>query len=863
MLKSTWRWLRELATELLGNPTSVPHPTEIPPLTNEGYESLLRELLTGLANGWGRERALNVLGVRRYDPWFVSWLQRHGRQLLRQSPLPSDRATAEQMIALGRLEVGELSATARGYGERLLAACEAAANTTPQPVRVVESDDPLALFEQANEQYQAGKLDGALALWEQTLALQPDFGAAYNGCGAALYYLGRCDEAIAQFERAIELQAEVHLAHFNRGHAYLALGELDAALDDFSLAMERQPNFHPAYHGRGLVWHRLGRYREAIADFSQAADLEPTYHFAYNGRGIVQAELGNHSEALADFSLALRYQPNVADLYLNRGNTLRALGRYQEALTDFNQCLLVEPSFYHAYYSRGNTQADLGEYELAIADYKEALAQQPNYPAAYNGRGTALRYLGRYNDAIADYNAAIYTKDDFWQAWANRGWAIFQSPPPLGADAAIQNWEEGLGKLDPDAPDYAEACGTMHYYKGQAAEQVASDRDNPRQYYEQAIRSYQSALDALQDSPGLEERYLEVMQHLIAAYTQIGSDLNTKNLLNIATLLLKQILLKAGDPARQLAIAQKFIGLQQLRVDQLAKSVDARQRRQAVEVAEEGKNLCLRWWRDRRYSEATAPTLDYAQIQKLLTANTSVIYWHISPAAITTFVLQADQPPQSLSSTRHFPDPRLRRWQAWLEQWQSEPPQAPDGDLAPRLQALAEILDSREILSRIPATVEQLILIPHRELHWLPLHALFSPPLSEREFRIAYLPSARFGLDLDISLPAPAYTQPQQPLLSVAHPDGYTPHNAVTLAAIARLFPHRQINSEDASQEKLLQALKTPANIFHFSGECQQHASEPERSAWQLANGEQLTLTDFLAQDIPNVSLLCLPNCHW
>ncbi len=863
MLKSTWHWLRALTTELLSSQPSVPHPTEIPPLTNEGYESLLGELLTGLANGWSNERTLNALGVRRHDPWFVSWLQRYGRQLLRQPLLPGGRTTAEQLVKLGQLPAGELSELAQSYGERLLAAWEETATPPSSAVRAVESEDPLALFTQASELYQAGKLDGALTLWEQALTLRPDWAEAHNGCGAALYYSGRLEEAIAQFDQALAQEPQSAIAYFNRGHAWLALEEFSEALEDFSRAMEYRPNFHLAYHGRGLALHRLGRYSEAIADFSQALDIDPTCPFAYNGRGIVQAELGDQEAALDDFSQALRHQPNAADIRHNRGNALLALGRHAEALADFNQCLLIEPNFYRAYYSRANTHAELGDCEAAIADYKEALAQQPNYPAAYNGRGTALRRLSRYNDAIADYNAAIYTKDDFWQAWANRGWAIFQSPPPLGYEAALQNWEEGLGKLDPEAPDYAEACGTLHYYKGLAQEQRAGEQENPRRAYEQAIRSYQSALDALQDRPGLEELYLEVMQRLIVVYTLIGSDLQTPHLLNIATLLLRQLLLKISDPSRQLALARKFIGLQQLNVDRLAKAADAHQRCQAVEAAEAGKALCWRWWRDRRYSDTPESSLSYAQIQKLLTPSTAAIYWHLSPAALVAFVLQADQPPQVLSSVRHFPEQRLHRWQTWLADWQAHPPQGPgEPDLSRRLQDLGDILDSRDILARLPATIEHLLLIPHRELHGLPLQALFSPPLSEREFTIAYLPSARFGLDLDISLPAPAYTQPALPLLTVAHPDGYTPNNAVALAAIARLFQHRHVNSEDANRERLLQELKTPANIFYFSGDCQQHPRQPEQSAWVLAGGDRLTLPEFMELDIPNVSLICLPNCQ-
>ena len=47
-----------------------------------------------------------------------------------------------------------------------------------------------------------------------------------------------------------------------------------------------------------------------------------------------------------------------------------------------------------------------------------------------------------------------------------------------------------------------------------------------------------------------------------------------------------------------------------------------------------------------------------------------------------------------------------------------------------RFQQLAEILHIEDILSHIPKTCDRLILVPHRFLHLLPLHAL---PLSKEQ----------------------------------------------------------------------------------------------------------------------------------
>ncbi|WP_017306856.1 CHAT domain-containing protein [Spirulina subsalsa] len=880
MFETTLRWLQDFFNDLFGSETRIPDPTEIPPLTNEGYKSLFFQLIEGIAKGWQQEQVVEKLGERRYDPWFVAWLQRYGRSALRQPANQLSRELAQHFVRLGETDCGDLGDLAKQIGTRMLELLDRVAlshSLQKNILPTITSDNPVELFNQAASRYVSGELSGAVALWEAALELQPDFADAHNGCGAALFYLGRYRDALAHFNRSLEEQGDFYFAYYNRGHVYLELGEVEEAIADFTQAIEIQPDSHLAYNGRGIALERLQRYQEAIADFNQAITLQPSFPFAYNGRGIAHANLGDYTEALADFREALALDPNSQDAYHNRGNVLRALGRYQEALEDFNQAILIQPNFYQAYYNRANTHYELSQYSEAIADYKEALALKPDYAIAYNGRALTLRKIGRYTDAIADFDQAIEREPELWQAWGNRGWTMYHAPSPLGYEAALRNWDEGLSHLAPDAADSREARGTLLHYKGMAhhqeADRVASRHENRPEdftpYLEKAIEQYQKALDAFQDQPHLETAYLAVMQDLVITHNQLGNYLNAKNYINIALIMLNQLLLSTQHPPHKIQISRQFIGLHQLKVDHLAVANDPKQHTQALELAEERKNLCIRWYTHPNEAETSLISPKYPQMQQALDEKTSMIYWHLSPAAITTFVLKYQQPLAVLTS-----HPRqLSRFRQWLSQWQQSYESKRQKNANPAvnqqwrkeitssLEELADILQLPQLLAQIPPQVSQLILVPHQDLHLLPLHILFYTPFSEQDYTITYLPSAKLAIDLKNRPQTGAENPNQWPLLSVENPTGFMPYADLELAAIAQLFPSHTLPSPEATPENLLQALSTPTYFFHFTGQSYQSVPQ-ERSALILANKEELPLTDWLTLENPSPNFICLSACE-
>ena len=58
-----------------------------------------------------------------------------------------------------------------------------------------------------------GRLDEALASYNQAIALKPDYAEPHNNLGVALTDLGRLDEALASYNQAIALKPDYAEAH--------------------------------------------------------------------------------------------------------------------------------------------------------------------------------------------------------------------------------------------------------------------------------------------------------------------------------------------------------------------------------------------------------------------------------------------------------------------------------------------------------------------------------------------------------------------------------------------------------------------------------------------------------------------------
>jgi tetratricopeptide (TPR) repeat protein len=292
-------------------------------------------------------------------------------------------------------------------------------------------------------------------LYLTTLARNPGCWMAHTNLGLAWSQMpGRLNDAIAQYEEALRLNPDDAEAHNLLGNAWSKMpGRLNDAIAQYEEALRRRPDFAEAHDNLGLAWSKMpGRLNDAIAQFEEALRLQPDSAEMHNNLGFAWSQMpGRLNDAITEYEEALRLQPDYVGAHDNLGVAWAQMpGRLNDAIAQFEEALRLQPDYAEAHDNLGNAWSQVpGRLNDAIGQYEEALRLKPDFAAAHFNLGNAwARLPGRMNDAIAQYEEALRLKPDFAPGWHNFGVIWFQ----LGnLPAAAAAFREEL-RLSPNNP---------------------------------------------------------------------------------------------------------------------------------------------------------------------------------------------------------------------------------------------------------------------------------------------------------------------------------------------------------------------------------------------------------------------------
>lgn len=165
---------------------------------------------------------------------------------------------------------------------------------------------------------------------------------------------GMIDDAITQYKKAIAV-------NHNYGEAYQALailyaqtGRNDEAIQAMTKAVDICPSDPLARNNLGYLLMRHNRWAEAKRQLVQATKLQPYFARAHINLGMCLSKLGRFDEAYESFRTVLPQ----ADAKYNLGLMFRGQQRYEEAAQTFREVLAANPEFAAA----ANQLADLQPY---------------------------------------------------------------------------------------------------------------------------------------------------------------------------------------------------------------------------------------------------------------------------------------------------------------------------------------------------------------------------------------------------------------------------------------------------------------------------------------------------------------------
>ncbi len=198
-----------------------------------------------------------------------------------------------------------------------------------------------AIFQQAFDFLEAGRLEDAVARFDMVIARVPGAAAPYVCRGDALQLLQRFEDAIESYDRAIALDGDVPEIYVNRGVALHSLGKFDAALVSTDRAIALDPGYAEAWSNRGNALRKLHRHDEALQSYARAIALRPDFADAYVNRAGAFEELDRAAEAIANFEKALELAPNLLEAkqhllwgYMQGGSETERIARLAGEVAD-------------------------------------------------------------------------------------------------------------------------------------------------------------------------------------------------------------------------------------------------------------------------------------------------------------------------------------------------------------------------------------------------------------------------------------------------------------------------------------------------------------------------------------------------
>ena len=630
-----------------------------------------------------------------------------------------------------------------------------------------------------------------------------------------------------------------------------------------------------------------------------------------------------HSSFPQDWAML---QNNLGESYRDRingnptENLLAAISVYEAALQVYTrqgfpeQWAIVQNNLGIAYYSlQDSHRAD--NLERAISCYHNALQVRTqtdfpeNWAETQNNLGNAYseRIFGSREEnldlSISAYEAAlqVHTRAAFSQEWAktHNNLALVYGDRGQSYEA-ITNLRSALEVYTPTT--FPVECLVSGRNLGNTAYTIEN--------WDMAIEGYSVAIEAVEQSRSwvnTDKRRQEVLGAAIDVYAKmVQTHTNTaqcdraleyverSKTRNLVELLANKNLYPKSD----LYLGREDYQTICAQIDQLRQEIPAKQRQLEIILASqqsEAKNQGYQQLQNElnqlqqqqdnlladinkvdssfKFTQKVA-TIPFKEIQSLIDHRSTIIEWYITDDKILTFIITRHHPqPTVIQSSAEDVSNLLKRISAYLRlYYRKDKKKWWRNQLEARLQNIAEILHIDEIISHIPPECDRLILIPHRFLHLLPLHAL---PLGNKQQEnaqtqqnclldkfprgVGYAPSCQL-LQLSHNQQRPNFSQ----LFAIQNPRGDLSYTDLEVATIGSFFAETQVLVKQEATKAALNDNHNfkSAHCCHFSCHGDFNLASPLESALILANEERLTLAEIFALSLNQCRLITLSACE-
>ena len=311
--------------------------------------------------------------------------------------------------------------------------------STPTP-----TPNPEIFIEEAEAKFWQSDLEGASALYQEALDVQPDYAPAYVGLSMLETWRSTVgdEEALLYGQKAVEAAPEDAMAHAALAYAYATKERVEEAIESAEKAvdLDAQNAYVQAVLSRAYLLDR--RYDEAQEAAETAYALDPESVYARYALANVYMELADFARVRAIYEQTITLKPEFFGTYVNLAWFWLLRERYDAAESAFNQALELAPKDLYSMLGLARIHVARHDYESAENWLEKAEALESGMRSIHMERAYLYSQQQEYDEALEQFNEALKLSPDDYDIRMGIGFTYLDKDECNRAEREFQSLTE-------------------------------------------------------------------------------------------------------------------------------------------------------------------------------------------------------------------------------------------------------------------------------------------------------------------------------------------------------------------------------------------------------------------------------------
>ncbi len=286
----------------------------------------------------------------------------------------------------------------------------------------------------------------ALAAYQQTLKLDPNYAEAHRSLAGIYAHLGQRHEEIAYRYRAVVLKPAwaTPSNQLILGNALIQLDKTKEAIDCYQRAIQLRPDFYEAYYNLAVAEAYQQNWRAAAAAFQKVLQLNPQHAESYYGLGKLAEQADKSKLAATCYLRSVQLNPKFAAAYFSLGEMLIKLREWEKALPVCYRAAQMNPDLSWAYNNLGYALLKHQKWQAAFSMLCRAIKLNPDFAWTYYHLGQVLLHQKQWDKAIAAFLTALQIQADLGAFYPRLGCALRRKVRHMGMKPTIQAYRRSI-----------------------------------------------------------------------------------------------------------------------------------------------------------------------------------------------------------------------------------------------------------------------------------------------------------------------------------------------------------------------------------------------------------------------------------